>query len=265
MSIKNNDLVCFDKISPNDNNYYFALITVNREKFHNAINLNVIKKIMYFLEKLKIDNNCRAIIITGAGNKSFIAGADIKLMSQMNPDEAFEYSKTGQDLCSSINSYPKPVIAGINGYALGGGCEIALSCHIRYASKNAILGQPEVGLGIIAGWGGTQRLPMIVGYSDAYNLLITGKKVDSKEALRLGIISDIIDGNLISGIVNQCIGILSNSPNAISKTIESINNTLEFTSSLSMLKERELFKEVFKHNDSKKGINSFLNKEKPKF
>ena len=184
---------------------------------------------------LKSDDNCRAVIITGAGNKSFIAGADIKLMSQMSPDDAYKYSLLGHKLCNIISNFSKPVIAAVNGYALGGGCEISLSCHMRFSSPNAIFAQPEVSLGILAGWGGTQRLSKIIGYSNAFDLLLTGRKINADEAYRIGLVNKIFDTNLIRGIINLTSPIVENSSNdkEISFSEEAISSPeTELTSDL---------------------------------
>ena len=253
-------------ISPLENSTSnFTILSINREKYLNAVNLDVIREFTEKLCLLSSDDKCKAVIITGAGNKSFIAGADIRLMSDMSPDEAHEYSESGHNLCNMIASFSKPVIAAVNGYALGGGCEIALSCHMRFSNSSAIFAQPEVSLGILAGWGGTQRLPRIIGYSNSFDLLLSGRKINSEEAYRIGLVNKIIDGDLINGIIEYTSSILTNSSNAISKTIESINNSMNFIHSDSLLKETELFKDTFKHNDSKEGLESFINKRKPKF
>jgi len=184
-------------------------------------------------------------------------------MSKYSETEAYDYSRIGQNLVKCIMEYNKPVIAAVNGYALGGGCEIASACHIRYASENALFGQPEVKLGIIAGWGGTQNLPKLVGLSNAIDLLITGKIINVKEAYRIGLVNAIFNQDTlikevltIANIINQ------NSPNAITNTLSSIyyKNIRQGYN-----KESKLFKDSFKHNDSKIGLKAFLNKEKPEF
>ena len=179
-----------DKIYPHkDSENYISLLTID-EKSLNSINISIINELIDILNSLKDDRCSKAVIVTGSGNKAFIAGADIKLMSEMTPDQAYEYSLSGHLLCDMISNFNKPIIAAINGYALGGGCEIALSCHMRYASSNAVFAQPEVSLGIIAGWGGTQRLTKL-GPTKAFEMLILGNRI-SAEALEIGLINDVL-------------------------------------------------------------------------
>ena len=183
-------LVNHSIISPLDNNdSCFSILTINREESFNAINESVLKELINTLDLIQSDKKTKVVIITGAGDKAFIAGADIKLMSEMQPEDAYEYSRFGHKLCDKIFNFSKPIIAAVNGYALGGGCEIALACHMRFSLPNAVFAQPEVGLGILAGWGGTQRLPKVVGYGNAYDLLLTGRKISAEEAYTIGMSS----------------------------------------------------------------------------
>ena len=149
-------------------------IRINRPKHLNAINVDLLNKLRDTLDKYKNSKEFGSVILTGNGDKAFIAGADIKAMSLMTSDEAHQFSKLGNEITLIMDNYPKPIIGAINGYALGGGCEIAMACHIRFASNNALFGQPESGLGLIPGFGGTQRLPRIVGLSNAYKILLSG-------------------------------------------------------------------------------------------
>ncbi|MEE3303074.1 MAG: enoyl-CoA hydratase-related protein, partial [Candidatus Neomarinimicrobiota bacterium] len=160
-------------------------LTINRPDSLNAMNKELIEQLMVSTQEMIDDSSVGVIIITGSGDKSFIAGADIKKMQQMGPEEALQFGKMGQDLTVVIENSPKPVIAAVNGFALGGGCEISLACHIRIASENAKFGQPEVLLGILPGWGGTQRLPRIVGYGIANEIITTGKMISASEAYRI--------------------------------------------------------------------------------
>ena len=239
------------------------LITINREKALNAINLEILKELLNIFDYFKDKEQVRSIVITGSGNKAFIAGADIKAMSKYSPEEAYDYSKIGQKLVRTIVTYNKPVVAAINGYALGGGCEIASACHIRYASKNALFGQPEVKLGIIAGWGGTQNLHKIVGLSNAMDLLVSGKIINSEEAYRIGLVNAIFDNDtLIDEVMNLMNVINQNSPNAISNTLIALYSK-DFEENYE--NEAKLFKDSFKHKDSKIGLKAFINKNKPQF
>ena len=246
-----------------DNSNSTLLIVIDREKYLNAISPDILKELICIFNYFDNEDNVKSIVITGRGNKSFIAGADIKSMSKYSPQQAYDYSRNGQSLVRSIMNYKKPVIAAINGYALGGGCEIATACHIRYATDNAVFGQPEVKLGIIAGWGGTQNLPRLIGYSNAIDLLVSGKIIDSNEAYRIGLINSIFDQDkLINQVMEIAMKINQNSSNAIAKTLSSVfsgNIGIDYEN------EAELFKQSFKHNDSKVGLSAFLNKSKPIF
>ena len=255
-----------DKIYPyKDSENYISLLTIDREKSLNSINISVINELIDILNSLKDDRCSKAVIVTGSGNKAFIAGADIKLMSEMTPDQAYEYSLLGHLLCDMISNFNKPIIAAINGYALGGGCEIALSCHIRYASSNAVFSQPEVSLGIIAGWGGTQRLTKTVGPTKAYEMLILGNRISAQEALEIGLINDVFEDELIENIVKKITPLFSNSSNAVYNTINSINNFYNMKESDALKKEQVYFKESFEHKDSKIGLSAFIDRKKPKF
>ena len=155
-------------------------LTINRPDHYNALNEELLKDLDKEIQWIENKNSCRVVILTGAGNKSFIAGADIKAMSRMDHHSAKEFSKLGQELTMRIERLHVPVIAAVNGFALGGGCEFAMACHIRYASHNAIFGQPEVGLGLIPGFGGTQRLPRLIGKGRAMEILLSGKNITAK-------------------------------------------------------------------------------------
>jgi len=260
--IKTNDIK-LKLYEDSKNNKSSLLIIINREKVLNAISLEILKELLNIFDYFKDKNFIRSIVITGSGDKAFIAGADIKSMSEYSPEEAYDYSKKGQELVRCIMNYKKPIIAAVNGYALGGGCEIASACHIRYASKNALFGQPEVKLGIIAGWGGTQNLPKLVGFSNAIDLLVSGKIINAEEGYRIGLVNAIFDqDNLIDEIMNLTRVINQNSPNAIANTLSSIycKNSEEGYNN-----EAEFFKSSFEHNDSKIGLTAFVNKDKPGF
>ena len=245
------------------NNKSSLLITINREKMLNAINSEILEELLNIFHYFKDKEFVRSIVITGSGDKAFIAGADIKTMSGYSPKEAYDYSQNGQQLVRSIINYKKPIIAAVNGYALGGGCEIASACHIRYASKNALFGQPEVKLGIIAGWGGTQNLPKLVGLSNAIDLLVSGKIINAEEGYRIGLVNAIFNqDNLIDEVINLTSVINRNSPNAIANTLSSIYYK---DSKEGYNNESKLFKDSFQHNDSKVGLTAFVNKSKPQF
>lgn len=175
-------------ISRYNNDIY--TLKINRPNEYNALNTEVLIELDKKLDK--INNNCRIIVLTGVGNKAFIAGADIKAMKKMSPASAKEFSKLGQDITKRIENSNIPFIAAVNGYALGGGCEFALSCHIRIASDNAIFGQPEVGLGLIAGFGGTQRLTRLIGKGLSLEILLSGNTISAKQALSIGLVNKVV-------------------------------------------------------------------------
>ena len=239
---------------------------INREKSLNALSVGVIKELISFYQWADKKKNIAIIIMTGSGNRAFIAGADIKEMSTLDKTRAKSYSLRGQELTMIIQNSSKPVIAAINGYALGGGCEIALACHIRYACEDSIFGQPEVGLGLIAGFGGTQRLPRIVGKGIALELLLSGKSIVASEALRIGLVNRIIKKNkLLDECFELAKKINNNSPVAIKYTINSINRGESKNMDESLKIESSLFAKVFSTSDCKEGLKSFVDKKKPKF
>ena len=249
-----------------NNSSHTLLLSINNPLSLNAVNEEILDDLLYVLN-FYIDNcnNIRSIIITGYGDKAFIAGADIKTMSTYNANESYQYSLNGQKLVSLISSSCKPVIAAVNGYALGGGCEIAMACHLRYASLNASFGQPEVKLGIIAGWGGTQNLPRLIGYSSALELLLTGEVINAEKAYKIGLVNKLVEKNLLEEVFSLCIKINLNSANAIANTLKSVfkGYNMDIDNALSI--ESSNFKKSFEHNDSQKGLNAFLKKTKPKF
>ena len=204
-------------------NNHIGTLTINRPDSLNAMNREVLLEFINELKKIQSDKDIRVIIITGSGEKAFIAGADIKLMQKMNREEALEFANLGQELANLIEKSEKPIIAAVNGYALGGGCEIALSCHLRIASDNAVFAQPEVKIGLLPGWGGTQRLPRIIGRGLANEIILTGRNVTAKEALDIGLVNKVVPQD---ELMNTCFGIanaiLKNSPNAIAESIKLI-------------------------------------------
>ena len=203
-----------------------GIITIDREKSLNALNKQVLKEILKTLNKFIKSNDVKVIFITGSGDKAFIAGADIKEMSKLDPKSASNFVELGQEVMNTIENSPKPVISIINGYAFGGGCEVALACHIRFASDNAIFAQPEVKLGLIPGWGGTQRLPRIVGKGIANEMIISGKPIDAEEAYRVGLVNKVYKKeSLMPESLKFAKNILNNGPNAVSKSLSLINDS----------------------------------------
>lgn len=241
------------------------LITINRPTQLNALNKVTLKEFENVMEFAINNENVKGIIITGAGNKAFIAGADIKEFSNYTVDEGREMVINGQRVLKFVEESPKPVIAAINGYALGGGCELAMSCHLRIASENATFGQPEVDLGIIPGYGGTQRLVQLIGKSKAIELLMTSKMIDVKEAKNLGLVNYITSpDNLITKSIEVLKIILSKSPEAIRGIINSVNAYFSEESNGYHI-EIEEFSECFGSKNFKEGVNAFLEKRKPQF
>ena len=242
-----------------------VLLTINNGPF-NTLSINALKELNKALDDISLNKEIRSIIITGEGDKSFIAGADIKEMESMSKNEASRHSKLGQGIFSKIENFNKPIIAAINGYALGGGCELALSCHMRYASDNALIGQPEVKLGLIAGFGGTQRLSKFVSKGKAMEILLSGKMYSASEALSIGLIDGIFKSEtLIDEIMNILNLISSNGANAISKTINLVNKSYFLKESDGFNIESTEFGKLFEETESKEGMKAFIEKRKPNF
>ena len=240
------------------------VITINRPDKLNALNERVLTE----LESIIIENrdkpNIKCLIITGEGNKAFVAGADINEMSSFSSIDAIKYSNKGINLFNLIESYPKPVIAAVNGYALGGGLELALACHIRYISKNAILGLPEVSLGLIPGFGGTQRLRNIVGLGNAIEIITSANYIKAEDAEKLGLANKICD-NTLEESIELCKKISKNSSIAIKNAIQSVVSGMNINYYDSFSIENNLFSQLFETEDSKEGMQAFLNRRKPKF
>jgi enoyl-CoA hydratase len=207
-----------------------AYITIDRPKVLNALNMATMQEIKQAFADAKQDVDVRVVILTGAGEKAFVAGADIGELSQHTPVSAKEYTHQGQAILDAIENLGKPVIACINGFALGGGCELAMACTLRLASENAKLGQPEVKLGLIPGYGGTQRLPRLVGKGVAMQLVLTGEMISAQEAHRIGLVNEVVPaGELIARAEAIAAKIIANAPLAIQYAIEAVNHGLDLT------------------------------------
>lgn len=241
-----------------------ALITINRPENLNALNSETIAEIGEAIGILEEDAQVRCIIITGSGEKSFVAGADIKEFCDFDTKKAEQLSRTGHEqLCNKIENLKKPVIAAINGFALGGGLELALSCHIRYCSENAKLGLPEVTLGLIPGYGGTQRLPKLVGKGWANEIIFSAKMISAQMAKEIGLVNELFPlPELLPKTLDLASQISKNSANAISKAIEAVNL---YDTELGFEKEISTFGELFETDDKKEGVAAFLEKRKPNF
>ena len=243
-----------------------AIIEINNEKQLNALNQKVLIELSKTILKLENNNLVKVIIITGSGQKAFVAGADIKEMQKMSKEEAYDYSRIGQKLFLKIENFKKPVIAAINGYALGGGCELAMSCHIRYASSNAILGQPEVKLGIITGFGGSQRITKNISKGSSMEMLLTGRMYSADESLDMGLINKIFTiDKLLDEVTLIATMISKNSPKAIKKTIELINKSYDLKNEDGLMMESIEFGKLFKEDESSEGLSAFIEKRTPKF
>ena len=243
-----------------------ATVTFNRPDKLNAVNLQVIDELKKAFGSFEDDTNVGVIILTGAGEKAFVAGSDISVLAKYDTVAAKNYSETGNALLSYIQNFPKPVIAAVNGFALGSGCEIAMACHIRLASENSKFGQPEVNLGLIPGHGGTQRLARLVGIGKAMELTLTGTSIDATEALRIGLVNKVTPlSELKSSAEAMAQVILAKAPPAITLAIKAVNSNLEMPMHDGLKYEAGLFSECFKTEDMREGTNAFLEKRKPSF
>ena len=239
-----------------------SIITINRPKALNALNSKVLEELDKTLDSIDT-SKIRVIIITGEGEKSFVAGADIAEMSSLTKKQAQEFSKKGNDVFRKIETFPIPVIAAVNGFALGGGCEISMSCDIRICSDNAIFRQPEVGLGITPGFGGTQRLARLVGMGMAKQMIYTGQNIKAQEALRIGLVNAVYPQKELLNEAKKLAKIISqNGPNAIKNSKKAINEGIEVEMNEAIKIEEKLFGECFETSEQVEGMKNFLNKGK---
>jgi enoyl-CoA hydratase len=238
-----------------------AYVTVNRPKVLNALNMATMDDLRAAFHDIKNDKGIRVVILTGSGEKAFIAGADIGELSKNNAVMAKEYTHRGQSVLNLIENLGKPVIACLNGFALGGGCEIAMACTMRLASDNAKLGQPEVKLGIIPGYGGSQRLPRLVGKGIANQLLLTGEMITALEAHRIGLVNEVVpQPELIARAETIAAKIIANAPLAVQYTLEAVNKGMEMTLAEGLYLEAVLFAVACATEDKKEGTTAFLEK-----
>ena len=243
-----------------------AIITISRSEQLNALSLQVLSDLKNVFQVVEQNNEVGVIILTGEGDKAFIAGADIKEMSTFSSEEAKTYAINGQSLTTYIENFPKPVIAAINGFALGGGCEFAMACHIRYASETARLGQPEVGLGLIAGFGGTQRLPRLVGKGYALEILLSGGMLSASDAKEMGLVNAIFPKeSLMEACIKLASKILRNGPIAIRETIYAVNEGLDLSLEDGLKQEAQRFGTIFESEDQTEGTTAFVEKRPAKF
>ena len=245
---------------------HLAVVTINRPDKLNALNAAIVGEVRQAFEELRSDKDVRGVILTGAGEKAFIAGADIAELAQMTPLSGIDVSRQGQDTLRLIETMPKPVIAAVNGFALGGGLEFALACHIRIASENAKLGLPEVKLGIIPGYGGTIRLPRVVGRGRALELILTGEMIDAQEAYRIGLVNRVVaQADLMATAEQMLKTIASNGPVAVALAIEAVDHAYHATTDDAQRMESNLFGLLASTADMREGMAAFLEKRRASF
>ena len=252
-------------------------ITINREKALNALNSQVLDELNATLDAVDLDT-VRCLILTGAGEKSFVAGADIGEMSTLTKAEGEAFGKKGNDVFRKLETFPIPVIAAVNGFALGGGCEISMSCDIRICSENAMFGQPEVGLGITPGFGGTQRLARLVGAGMAKQMIYTARNIKAAEAYRIGLVNQVVSAEvneagevvvsakdaLMAAAKKMASGIAQQAPIAVRASKKAINDGLQVDMDQAIVIEEKLFGSCFETEDQKAGMGNFLEKDKEK-
>ena len=240
------------------------IITINRPDKLNALNKDVFNDLDEVIDEIYQNHEIRSAIITGAGNKAFVAGADISEFLELNASQATELSARGHKVFDKIENSSKPIVAAVNGFALGGGCELALSCHFIYASENAKFGQPEVNLGLIPGYGGTQRLTQLVGRNLAMELLMSGNMFSAKEAMDYGMVNKVFSAEELLPKTKEILSLIqTKAPIAVAKVIECVNN-FDHTQQGYDLEVRK-FGECFATEDAKEGASAFLEKRKPSF
>ncbi len=246
---------------------FVATITIDRPEKLNALSSSVLNDLRHLVTDLRVRDDVRAVIITGAGEKAFVAGADIGELASLNDsEEGREFSQNGQAVFSLIESSPKPFIAAVNGFCLGGGCELALSCHIRICSENAKFGQPEVNLGIIPGYGGTQRLTRVLGRTLATDLILTGRQMDAREALEQGMVARIVPQADLLGLAKEMAAtIAAKAPLAISAALECIVEGIDESIEEGLGREAERFGQLTTSSDFHEGTSAFLEKRKAQF
>ncbi len=242
----------------------YAILTINRERALNALNSAVLEELDQTLDSVDL-NTVRCLIVTGAGQKSFVAGADIGEMSTLTKAEGEAFGKKGNDVFRKLETFPIPVIAAVNGFALGGGCELSMSCDIRICSDNAVFGQPEVGLGITPGFGGTQRLARLVGVGMAKQMIYTARNIKAEEAYRIGLVNAVYpQEELMAAAEKMAAGIAKNAPIAVRNCKKAINEGLDADMDQAIAIEEKLFGDCFETEDQKYGMAFFLDKNKEK-
>jgi enoyl-CoA hydratase len=243
-----------------------AIVTVDRPEKLNALNAEVVREIGEVFSSLRDDDNVRGVILTGAGSKAFVAGADIGELATMDAISGVRVSRDGQEVFRAIERFPKPVLAAVGGYALGGGCELALACHLRIASDRARFGLPEVSLGIIPGYGGTIRLARLIGLGRAIELTLTGDMIDAERAREIGLVSAVVPGDVLLDEAKTLLRkVTKNGPIAIRMALESIYRGLDTATAEALDFESSLFGLLASTEDMREGMEAFLEKRKADF
>ena len=241
-------------------------LTIDRPEALNAFDVDTLTALRDELRQLAEDPGARVVVLTGAGDRAFAAGADIKYMGGLDPDRAKGWGELGHEAGRLLETMPKPTIAAINGFALGGGCEMALACDLRYASSAAKLGQPEINLAIIPGWGGTQRLARVAGLGVAKDLILTGRTVGAEEALRLGLVNAVYEpGELMERTLETARRLAARSAGALAAAKAAINRSLQGDHGSNLHGEAEEFGDLFGGADAKEGMAAFVEKREPNF
>lgn len=243
---------------------FVGVITINRPKALNALNSQVLEELDQTIDAVDLEAT-RCLIVTGAGDKSFVAGADIAEMSNLTKAEGEAFGKKGNDVFRKLETFPIPVIAAVNGFALGGGCELSMSCDIRICSENAMFGQPEAGLGITPGFGGTQRLARTIGVGKAKEMIYGARNIKADEAYRLGLVNAVYpQEELMAAAEKMATGISKNAPIAVRNCKKAINDGLQVDMDQAIVIEEKLFGDCFETADQKEGMGAFLEKRKEK-
>lgn len=243
-----------------------ATVTVNRPSAMNAMTQITLQELDVVVQQLSVSAEVRAVIITGAGEKAFIAGGDIAMLRKLGPVEARELALLAHGVCNAIEQSPKPFIAAINGYALGGGCELAMSCDIRIAAEHARFGQPEINIGTLPGFGGSQRLPRLVGKGRALEMILTGEMIDAQEAWRIGLVNKVVpQAELMNAARSLATKLASKSQMALKLCKEVVTNGLEMDLQRACSYEADLFALSFATADQQEGMTAFLEKRAPVF
>jgi enoyl-CoA hydratase len=243
-----------------------ATLTVNRPDKLNALNDLTVSELGQAIEQVRTRSDVGGVILTGAGTRAFVAGADIAELATQGPLEGRERARRGQAVLRRIETSPKPVIAAINGFALGGGCELAMACHVRIASETAKFGQPEVKLGIGPGYGGSQRLPRLVGQGRALELILTGEMIDAREAHRIGLVNAVVPPAELLRTANELIRkMLANGPIALGLSIDAVVRGVELPLEDALLLEADSFGLLAATDDMREGMRAFLEKRQPRF